>query len=310
MPLSEFLESIKQQRGLSRSERLRILDQVILLLEMNYVHLPLKRAMHAINPIQQLRLLKYRLETTRKMEDEMQFHHRLVEIFASLRDIHTRYLLPSPFRRHTAFLPFLIEEYFEDKEERYLVSRIDRNHLAPVRKDDVTYFKPGVEILFWNGMPIRRAIEMNGERQAGSNTDARLARGLDSLTIRPLRVSLPPNEEWVEITYLDLHGNRRSIRHDWLVYEAQPKPTALKMSKLKRAAVDVLKTKINQVKRELFFTPRDLVTQPGFEKIFYQQTRVVPLTALGSKKPGHKKVGYIRLFSFNVDDQVGFVNEA
>src|SRR5439155_11785706 len=38
-------------------------------------------------------------------------------------------------------------------------------------------------------------------------------------------------------------------------------------------------------------------------------TRLVPLTALGSKKPGHKKVGYIRLFSFNVDDQVVFVNE-
>src|SRR5207249_1063960 len=127
MPLSKFLD--EKRRNLSRRERLRIIDQVILLLEENYAHLPLKRAMHAINPIQQLKLLKYRLETTRKMEDEMQFHHRLVEIFSSLRDIHTRYLLPSPFRRYTAFLPFLIEEYFEDKEQdRYLVSRIDRNH--------------------------------------------------------------------------------------------------------------------------------------------------------------------------------------
>lgn len=313
-PLSEFLN--EKRRGLTCEERLRILDQIILLLEMNYVHLPLKRAMHAINPIQKLKLLKYRLETKpkrKKMEDEMEFHHRLLEIFASLRDIHTSYHLPSPFRQHTAFLPFLIEQYFDkvDKKEpdRYLVSRIDRNHFKPTPRSTLRYFKPGVKVLYWNGMPIKRAIEMNGERQAGSNTEARFARGLDSLTIRPLRVSLPPNEEWVEITYLDLHGKRRSMRHEWLVYEAQTTPTAIKTSKLKRAAVDVLKTKINQVKRELFVTARDLPPQPGFENIFYHQNRPVPLTALGSKKAGHKRVGYIRLFSFNVDDQVLFVNE-
>src|SRR5437588_3399266 len=108
MLLSEFLESIKKRRSLSRSARLRIIDQVILLLEMNYVHLPLKRAMHAINPIQRLKLLKYRLETKHRMEDEMQFHKRLLEIFSSLRDIHTRYLLPSPFKNRVAFLPFLV----------------------------------------------------------------------------------------------------------------------------------------------------------------------------------------------------------
>src|SRR5437588_894619 len=309
MLLSEFLESIKKRRGLSRTDRLRIIDQVILLLEMNYVHLPLKRAMHAINPIQQLKLLKYRLETTRKMEDEAQFHHRLVEIFASLRDIHTRYLVPSPFRRYTAFLPFLIEQYFEDKEQdRYLVSRIDRNHFHPARQTDIDVFEPGVEVLFWQGTPIKRAIEMNGERQAGSNSEARLARGLDSLTIRPLRASLPPNEEWVEITYRDLRGQTRSMRHHWLVYKAKTKPSATKTSKLKRAAVDVLKSKINQVKCELF-APRDLPVHPGFEFIFYSQVRSVPLTELGSKKPGQKKVGYIRLFNFDVDDQALFVNE-
>jgi C-terminal processing protease CtpA/Prc len=308
MPLSKFLDDVKKRRGLTRQERLRILDQIILLLEMNYVHLPLKRAMHAINPIQQLKLLKYRLETKRKMEDELEFHHRLVEIFATLRDIHTRYLLPSPFRLYTAFLPFLIEQYFEEEEDRYLLTRIDRNHFKPVRKSDVNFFKPGVEILFWNGIPIRRAIEMNGAQQAGSNTDARFARGLDSLTIRPLRASLPPNEEWVEITYKDLRGKTRNTRHDWLVYQAHTKPSSTKTSKKKRAAVDVLKSKINQVKRELF-APLDVPIHKGFEYIFYSQLRKVPFERLGSKKPGFKQIGYIRLFSFEVDDQAAFVNE-
>lgn len=308
VPLSKFLRQIKKRRGLSRSERLNILDQTILLLEMNYVHLPLKRAMHAINPLQRLRLLKYRLETERNMEDEMQFHHRLVEIFSSLRDIHTSYLLPSPFRLHTAFLPFLIEQYFvNESEDRYLVSRIDRNHLKPEHKSEARFFKPGVEVLYWNGIPVRRTIEMNGERQAGSNVEARFARGLDSLTIRPMRTSLPPNEEWVELIYRDLHGKTRRLRQDWLVYKAQPKPSATRTSKKNRAAVDVLKTKINQVKRELFGPTDAPPTEPGFEYIFYKDVRRVPFKAIGSKKPGHKKVGYIRLFSFEVDDQKTFV---
>jgi hypothetical protein len=44
-------------------------------------------------------------------------------------------------------------------------------------------FERGVEVLAWNGVPIVRAIEINGESQAGSNPDARFARGLDNLTI-------------------------------------------------------------------------------------------------------------------------------
>ena len=53
-------------------------------------------------------------------------------------------------------------------------------------------FERGVEVLAWNGVPIARAIEINGELQAGSNPDARFARGLDNLTIRPLNSTLAP----------------------------------------------------------------------------------------------------------------------
>src|SRR5207237_6542864 len=127
MPLAKFLKSIARQCGLTRRERLRIVDQALLLLEMNYVHLPLKQAMHAINPIQRLKLLKFRLETKgSELEDGMQFHRRLLEIFSSLRDLHTLYLLPTPFRDQIAFLPFLIEQYFESdgkggRVERFLI---------------------------------------------------------------------------------------------------------------------------------------------------------------------------------------------
>src|SRR5882762_4653495 len=97
MPLSQFLKTVERKYKLSRRDRLRIINQAILLLEMNYVHLPLKRAMHAIDPIQQLKLLKFRLETNgpSRIETGTRFHRRLLEIFASLRDLHTLYLLPT-----------------------------------------------------------------------------------------------------------------------------------------------------------------------------------------------------------------------
>src|SRR5467141_3669558 len=83
IPLSQFLKTIDRKYKLSRRDRLRIVQQALLLLEMNYVHLPLKRAMHAIDPIQRLRLLRFRLLEMKEGElpTEMHFHQRMMEIF-------------------------------------------------------------------------------------------------------------------------------------------------------------------------------------------------------------------------------------
>jgi len=196
IPLERFLRRIDKRSRLSRKDRLRIVDQALLMLEMNYVHLPLKRAMHAIDPIRQLKLIKFRLEETgREMESELQFHRRLLEIFASLRDLHTHYQLPAAFEDQMAFLPFLIEQYFVpertsepgtrgfDKKkatrekckdrltEKFMVSRIARNFYrsSANAEPELANFEPGVEVIAWNGMHIRRAIEKNGETQSGSN---------------------------------------------------------------------------------------------------------------------------------------------
>ena len=68
-----------------------------------------------------------------------------------------------------------------------------------------------MEVLYWNGVPIKRAIELNGETQAGSNIEARFARGLDNLTIRPLETSLPPDERWVAFTYRSRSGETLTL---------------------------------------------------------------------------------------------------
>src|SRR5437016_5120756 len=115
VPLSKFLKTIDRKYKLSRSDRLRIVEQALLLLNMNYVHLPLKRAMHAVDPIQRLKLLRFRLLEMKEGElpAEMHFHQRMMEIFATTRDLHTMYLLPEPFKDKVAYLPFLIEQFFE-----------------------------------------------------------------------------------------------------------------------------------------------------------------------------------------------------
>jgi len=52
--------------------------------------LPLKKALHAVDPIQRLKILHRRLEFLHEsLEDDLEFHREMTEIFNSLRDLHT-----------------------------------------------------------------------------------------------------------------------------------------------------------------------------------------------------------------------------
>jgi hypothetical protein len=105
---------------LSAAERQLLVDQALGLIEQLYVHLPLKRAMHAVDPLQRLKLLKHRSASL----SESAFHAELISIFTQLRDLHTNYILPEPLRSQIAYLPFRIEEFFEGDERRYVVTEV------------------------------------------------------------------------------------------------------------------------------------------------------------------------------------------
>src|SRR3954471_5168527 len=127
--------------------------------------------MHAVNPVQSLRLLKARLAATvdGPLPPAAAFHGEMSAIFHSLRDLHTNYLLPPPFAGQLAFLPFLIEEFFADGHPRYLVTKVVQG--APTDGG----FGRGALITSWNGVPIERAVEVAAARYAGSNDAARHA---------------------------------------------------------------------------------------------------------------------------------------
>ena len=201
---------------LTSAERELVIDQAMKMLDQVYAHLPLKRSLHANDPIQLLRLLRLRQAEL----DERAFQSALMEIFLGLRDLHTNYVLPSVYAQKLAFLPFRIEEFYEpggvseagaDQLRKFVVSWV-----SPV--NTVGTLKEGMVVTHWNGSPVELAVARNGAREAGSNADARRAQGIEALTLRWLGMSLPPDEDWVNLTYTD--GTKTfDSRFDWEVVD-------------------------------------------------------------------------------------------
>ncbi len=184
---------------LTPEQRDTVIDQALLMLEDLYAHLPLKRALHAVDPIQRLRLLQLR----QRVLDEREFQSEMIDIFVSLRDLHTNYQLPSPYRSQVAYLPIRVEEYYEkddpEKHRHYLISRVSPRNTNPA-------LSPGLEITHWNGAPIDLAVARNAEREAGSNPEARRGQGLSALTLRWFGASLPARRR---LGHADIRGRFR-----------------------------------------------------------------------------------------------------
>ena len=73
-------------------------------------------------------------------------------------------------------------------------------------------------------MPIDRAVARISDLHAGSNREARHARGVVGLTLRPLVTALPPDEQWVILGYRDLFGKLQELRQDWLIFAPPEEP--------------------------------------------------------------------------------------
>ena len=314
--LSQFLVTAGK---LTLPERERIVDQALVLLDEFYVHLPLKRAMHAIEPLQRLKLLKQRHSKL----SERAFHDEMISIFVHLRDLHTNYILPDPFRSRTAFVPFRLESYTENDERNYIVTQV-----SPTVKD--TKFKAGVKVTHWNNIPIDRAVEINAEREAGSNLDARHARGLSAMTQRWMGMSLPPDEEKVTVRYLD--GNKsRDIEFDWIVILPDSPATGVDLlsdtGKVARLLGVDAKTEVERRVLKLLFAPeaiaceRRMAARPGRlisataatgangDNIAEVSTMPDVFSSFKAVNTSKGQFGYIRIRTFNVNHDSEFVEE-
>ncbi|MGP3964269.1 S41 family peptidase [Nonomuraea sp. 3N208] len=312
MELRDFLRTAGT---LTLADRRTLVQQALVLVEQNYVHLPLKVAMHAVNPVQRLRLLGLRLsrQTETTTDPEWRFHQELSEIFHSMRDLHTNYLLPLPFSGKIAYLPYQIEEYFAGDEPHYVVTRVVEGFSAPG-------FGPGVEVTHWNGVPIERAVAVNAARFAGGNAAARHSRGLQSLTLRPLRIHVPPDEDWVVLTYVNGDGISRELREKWRITDNVP--PFVDADELSTAAVaqglDLGTDEIGRAVKMLYvpeaITPQeslavaDLTTEPAAPGADVP-TSMPAVFRARSVVTSSGTYGHIRVFTFNVNDPDGFVRE-
>jgi C-terminal processing protease CtpA/Prc len=299
---------------LTKNERARLVEQALVLIEQLYVHLPLKRAMHAVDPVQRLRLLRFRLDAL----SERQFHDELICIFTELRDLHTNYILPVPFQLGTAFLPFLIEDFEEKGQRRYMASKLFDGFTPE-------HFTPGAIITHWNGVPIDRAVQLNADRQAGSNPAARHARGLEAMTIRPLAMSPPPDEEWVDVGFVGVDGTAREIRVPWRVFQADPAPNGVDPTdgsdRLARAlGIDVRTEAVRRAKKLLFNRPA-VAKERHVARLRAKRGKIAATVggADASTMPdvfsfrtvttAHGTFGYVRIWTFSVNSPDEFIGE-
>ncbi len=206
--LSEF-SKYAGAHALNRSEKETIVDQAILLIDQFYAHLPFKRARYAVDPVQSLRLIQAQLEEL----TDLAFHDRMVSALTGLRDAHTFYSLPQPYRGSLAFLPFR-PRCFHDKtgKRRFIVTSILDGFAHP-------RFQVNAEILTWNGIPIDQAVEREGQFDPGGNPASQFARGTTRMCSRSLSVSVPPLEEFVMLEYLSATGGeeRYGIVLPWFI---------------------------------------------------------------------------------------------
>ena len=177
----------------------------------------------------------------------------------------------------------------------------------------------GAEITHWNGMPIERAVDLNAARFAGSNEAARHARGVESLTIRPLRIHLPPDEEWVTRELRRYRRRGRELREPWQVVDNLPplrrcrrgQPAAADRPRPGRRRGEpgaATAVRAAAVAQELAPSARAAAV-PG-----RAATRILPTTMpqvfrARSVTTSSGTFGHMRIFTFSVDDPDAFVTE-
>ena len=307
LSVREFLAQAEAE-PLAGTERERIIDQALLLLQEFYVHLPLKRAMHACEPVQRLRLLRSRHPG---MSDR-RFHDEMIDIVSGLRDLHTNYVLPRPYKGKVAVLPFMLEDFHEGGTRLYLVTKVLRGIGDPD-------FQPGAEVTHWNGVPIGRVVELSAAREPGSNEEARHARGLERLTVRALGLSAPPDEEWVIIGYRQ-GVVTKEVRLAWQVLdpEAETDGDAGEGLVAQLQGVDLQRQIVSRVRKQLFarpamrrerrFTAARARGVAAAEAADLDTASVFP-NALSFKKVAGNRYGYIRIWTFAVPDEIAFAQE-
>lgn len=218
-PVDFFLKAAEQNPTTS-AERELIVDQAALMFNHLYPHLPFKTDIyHFIHPQD---FLDQNVRPQLADLGESDFHDFVVAAFSLVRDAHTLYVKPSPFRGAVAFLPFQMLPYEDQTGQHYVVTKVMKSE--PEGGFGHPFFGPGAEILFWGNEPIQCHVQRAAGRLPGGNFAASFTRGSIHCSLRPLAyVQLPFDDELpaATIQYRPFGGTEvRAIRLPWGVATA------------------------------------------------------------------------------------------
>ncbi|HEX2308833.1 MAG TPA: S41 family peptidase [Jatrophihabitantaceae bacterium] len=318
VPLSRFFPTRRGARqpafaALDLAEREQVIEVFTGLLEGLYTHLPLKRSRYGVDPVQRLRLLQQRADRL----DPLGFHYELADIVTDLRDAHTRYVGPSDLAGQAAMLPFLVEAYGPVSSPRYIVSKVakDRSLYGNNR-----YFEAGVEIRWWNAVPMDRAVDRHADDETGGRPDTRRARALESMTLRALQYGPPPDERWVNIGFVDRDGTDRELRIDWRVVAPSRAATSGQLSSglgERSFGIDPAAETHRRVKKLLFAPHRwyadrrrtEVPVDASVPDGEWLPTSMQDALAAKVVKVRGQRLGYLRLWSFDVADDGAYLTE-
>jgi hypothetical protein len=307
--LPDFL-STHEVGTLTVADRQLIVEQALLVLEQTYALLPFKVGRYGINPLQRLRLMQTRLGRPGQPGPEWRFHAELVDIFNSLRDLHTRYTLPQPFTRAGAVLPFLLKEFTEGGRRRYLVGArfVDQADLGE-------HFQFGVEVPHWNGVPIGRAVDRVADRFPGANAEARHARAVEFFTTRSLAFGPPPDEDWITVDYVDLRGQARQTRLVWDVRSLVPAENEAAVEDADTPlGFDLEGIRLARLRTALF-APEFIAAERSGEPVVRGDDFISVTPAWSTFFEARRRVsagvtfGHLRIRSFLTTDVLGFIGE-
>ncbi len=308
----DVFRAAAEQNPTTSAERELILDQAELIFNHLYPHLPFKTDIyHFIHPQE---FLDQNVRPQTETLGECDFHDFVVAAFSLVRDAHTLYVKPSPFRGAVAFLPFQMLPYEDADGRRYVVTKVMKGQ--PDGGFGHPSFGPGAEILYWGPEPIDSHVERAAGRLPGGNNAACFSRASICCTLRPLDYVQCPFDDELPAPIIQYRpsgsSETRAIRLPWAVAEGFESDKGFPSSTYSVSALTRVSADYGKVLHVPAVLPSKTPATPDLE-----QVSAIPETfefqhANGSQRPGaldtanlsssshpNARFGYIRIKSFS-----------
>jgi len=261
-----------------------------------YVHLPIKEKAFALDPVQELRLLQ---GGHFDEDNALSFLRKLQLIFLKLNDRHTTLVMPEPWKNLVAFIPIVIERYYENDQPVYVITK----KLFDYQNDEIDF---GIRVTHWNGIPIDKYIEVLADTSQGANRSAAKKLALSNLTIRSLAYSFPPDEDWVTLSCQNAKGEPITFSFVWRVYYNGPQQsTSSANSGAAKEEVSLDHKQLTKMKfQNQFFGQKESKKRIAKKYVLQDYNNIMKY---GTLKTTSGDVGYLRIFSFEVGNVQTFI---